>query len=252
MARRRPNQGPKALVKTHPLAIRWFHWLNFPILATMVWSGLMIHWASSDGFIRVFGRQATPDWLFHPVAPSWWPSWMPLYTENGHRLLWDLQGRLAEGMAWHFFFMWLFLINGALYVAFLLLSGEWRALNPTKKSLKRSILVALHDLRLAKKPDQDGNYNDAQRIAYSGVIVLAVVMLVSGFAIYKPTQAYWLDALFGGYLNARWFHFWTTALLCLFFLVHVGQVVRTGWNNFRGMITGYSLEPKAVPEEVVE
>jgi len=32
--------------KKHPLAIRWFHWINFPVLAIMIWSGMLIYWAN--------------------------------------------------------------------------------------------------------------------------------------------------------------------------------------------------------------
>src|ERR1700712_4719529 len=36
------------LEKKHPLAIRWMHWINFPVLFTMMWSGLLIYWNDSD------------------------------------------------------------------------------------------------------------------------------------------------------------------------------------------------------------
>ena len=36
------------LDKKHPLAIRWMHWINFPVLFTMIWSGLLIYWNDSD------------------------------------------------------------------------------------------------------------------------------------------------------------------------------------------------------------
>ena len=36
----------KRLAKKHPLAISWFHWLNFPLLMVMIWSGLLIYWAN--------------------------------------------------------------------------------------------------------------------------------------------------------------------------------------------------------------
>jgi hypothetical protein len=36
----------KRLVKKHPLAIRWFHWVNFPVLTLMIWSGFLIYWAN--------------------------------------------------------------------------------------------------------------------------------------------------------------------------------------------------------------
>ena len=32
----------------HPIAIRWMHWVNFPVLFTMIWSGLLIYWNDSD------------------------------------------------------------------------------------------------------------------------------------------------------------------------------------------------------------
>ncbi|HWZ01112.1 MAG TPA: hypothetical protein VNX17_08540, partial [Edaphobacter sp.] len=32
----------------HSLAIRWMHWINFPLLAVMIYSGLLIYWADSQ------------------------------------------------------------------------------------------------------------------------------------------------------------------------------------------------------------
>ena len=46
---------------------------------------------------------------------------------------------------------------------------------------------------------------------------------------------------------ARLEHFWLTIAFCAFFLVHVGQVVLAGWNNFRSMVSGYELRPAAEP-----
>jgi hypothetical protein len=34
------------LEKKHPLAVRWFHWINVPLLFLMLWSGLLIYWAN--------------------------------------------------------------------------------------------------------------------------------------------------------------------------------------------------------------
>jgi hypothetical protein len=52
----------------------------------------------------------------------------------------------------------------------------------------------------------------------------------------------------GGYETARWLHFWLTIGFCLFFLVHVIQVLRSGWNNLRSMITGAQIIPIAQPD----
>ena len=38
----------KQLEKKHTLAVRWLHWVNFPLLAMMIWSGLLIYWAWSN------------------------------------------------------------------------------------------------------------------------------------------------------------------------------------------------------------
>ncbi len=66
--------------------------------------------------------------------------------------------------------------------------------------------------------------------------------LLTGLAIYKPTQTHWLTTLCGGYEMARWLHFWLMMAFCGFFLVHVLQVILAGWNNFRSMISGYELQ----------
>src|SRR5262249_29479238 len=74
-------------------------------------------------------------------------------------------------------------------------------------------------------------------------ILMAAGSLLTGLAIYKPTQLHVLTALLGGYEMARWFHFWLTMAYVGFFLVHVAQVIRAGWNNFRAMIIGYQILP---------
>jgi thiosulfate reductase cytochrome b subunit len=64
----------------------------------------------------------------------------------------------------------------------------------------------------------------------------------------KPTQAHWLTTLLGGYEMARWEHFWLTIGFCEFFPLHVFQVIKTGWNNFRGMVSGMEIWPAdAIP-----
>ncbi len=65
--------------------------------------------------------------------------------------------------------------------------------------------------------------------------------LLTGLAIYKPIQFSWLAWLFGGYEWSRWVHFWLTMGYLIFFVVHVAQVIRTGWGNFQAMITGRTI-----------
>ena len=213
----------KQLEKKHRLAVRWLHWINFPLLTMMIWSGMLIYWANAAYGIRIFGYE-----LFH-FFPAWFNETL------------GIPQRLAEGISLHFFFMWLFAINGVIYVIYVIASGEWRAILPVPGSFKRALLVTLHDLHIVKKLPPQGKYNDAQRIAYTSVIFMGAGSLITGLAIYKPLQLAWLTMLLGGYDWARWLHFWLTISLVLFFLVHVFQVIVAGWSNFRSMVTGYEV-----------
>jgi thiosulfate reductase cytochrome b subunit len=141
--------------------------------------------------------------------------------------------------------MWLFAINGILYVSYLLISGEWRLLVPERRSVRDAIQVTLVDLHLRKGLPPQKKYNGAQRIAYSVVILMGLGSLVTGLSIYKPTQVHWVTTLLGGYEMARWERFWLTMGFCAFFVVHVAQVVLAGWNNFRSMVSGYEIVPAA-------
>jgi thiosulfate reductase cytochrome b subunit len=87
-----------------------------------------------------------------------------------------------------------------------------------------------------------GKYNAAQRIAYTAIIVMGIGSILTGLAIYKPVQLNWLCAILGGYKFARILHFALTIGYVLFFLVHILQVIRAGWNNFRAMITGFEVK----------
>ncbi len=126
-------------------------------------------------------------------------------------------------------------------MVYTIVSGEWRALLPIPSSLKRAPLVALYDAHIIKEKPAQGKYNDAQRIAYTGVILMGAGSILTGLAIYKPLQLAWLTAVFGGYQWARWIHFWLTIGFVAFFGVHVFQVVLAGWSNFRSMITGSEI-----------
>jgi len=223
----------KRLEKKHLLAVRWLHWLNFPLLTMMIWSGILIYWANAIYGFKIFGYE-----LFH-----FFPPWF--YDQLG------VPFRLAEGISLHFFFMWFFTVNGIAYVLYTLISGEWRALVPLPGSFKRAALVTLHDLHIVKKLPPQGKYNDAQRIAYTGIILMGVGSVITGLAIYKPAQLGWLTTLLGGYEWARWEHFWLMVLYVLFFLVHIFQVILAGWNNFRSMITGYAVvNAEGTPTEI--
>jgi thiosulfate reductase cytochrome b subunit len=147
-------------------------------------------------------------------------------------------------MAYHFCFMWFFAINGLLYILYTFVSGEWRYLLPNRHTPREAWHVVLHDLGLRKGPLPRAKFNGAQRLAYTGVILMGAGSLVTGLAIYKPTQLAWLVNVLGGYQWARAEHFALMVGYVLFFFIHITQVLRAGWTNFRAMVTGYELVPK--------
>src|SRR5438270_4628937 len=99
-------QRAHTLNKKHPLAIRWFHWINFPILAIMIWSGLLIYWANDIYAIKIAGK---------PI--------IKFFPESCYNAF-SIPLGLEEGMAFHLLFMWIFAIKGLLYVLYTVFSGH--------------------------------------------------------------------------------------------------------------------------------
>jgi len=213
----------KKIQKKHSLALRWFHWINFPVLALMIWSGTLIYWAYDPYAIKIVNFT-----LFK------------FYPESFYKSL-GIPFRLAEGMSWHFALMWIFTINGILYFLYTMISGEWKLLIPNKHSFKEAWNVVLHDIGFRKDTLPLRKFNGAQQIAYTTVILMGFGSLISGLAIYKPIQFSWLSWLLGGYKNARIIHFGLTIGYVFFFMIHIAQVIRAGWNNFRAMVAGFEV-----------
>lgn len=213
--------------------MRWTHWVNFPIMGIMIWSGLLIYWANDEYGITLFGHQ-----ILH-FFPDWFYAWL------------KVPKRLAEGMAFHFLFMWFFALNGVLYITYTFVSGQWRALMPGRNSLGEAWKVILNDLHIRHTALPPDKYNAAQRIVYSGVIIMGILSVFTGLAIYKPVQLSGLTWAFGGYHMARIWHFVLTLGYLLFFIVHIVQVTIAGWNNFRSVVAGFEvieINDKSVPE----
>lgn len=233
-----PSTPTLQIVEKHPAAHRWMHWINFPVLFAMIWSGFIIYYAdSSTGYTnehqvyRVgFGSftlfRLFPPWLNH------------LFRFDSHE---------ARGLALHAFFMWIFFINGLAYVLFLLLSGQWRTILPDRQSFAKLPSTLRSNLIGHHPPPPGHKYNAAQRLAYTLVLIMGAGSTLTGIAIWKPTTLHVLTSLLGGYQTARWLHFWLTIGFCLFFAVHVAQVLRAGWNNLRSMITGAEIVAVSTP-----
>jgi len=203
MDARRAGKGD--WVKVHPLVVRVTHWINALAVLIMITSGWQIYNASP-----LFGF-SFPDVL-------------------------TLGGWLAGALQWHFAALWLFVVNGAIYVAYGILSGHFR-----RKLLPISPVALLHDVREAMRgrlAHQDLSvYNAAQRAAYVALILALTLLVASGLAIWKPVQLYWLALPMGDYEGARLLHFFAMAAVALIVLVHVMMVILVP-RTFPTMLTG--------------
>jgi thiosulfate reductase cytochrome b subunit len=198
------------------------------------------------GITRIFGTTLRTTGLFGAsrdedgtLAERGFPSWLTIPGDQ----------YLAMGRRWHFFFAWLFVINGLLYVAYSVASHHLsRDLAPTRmdwRSIGRSILDHLR----FKHPQGEASkhYNVLQKLTYMAVIFGVVPFLIlMGLAMSPRMDSLlpgWID-LVGGRQSARTLHFLAASLLVLFALIHVFEVIISGlWNNVRSMITGrYEVE----------
>ena len=162
---------------------------------------------------------------------------------------------LSMGRHWHFFFAWLFVVNGVAYVLYALFSGHLkRDLLPTRAEL-RCIGASIVDHLRFKHPTgaAAARYNVLQNLAYLVVIFgLLPLVIVAGMAMSPRLDAVfpgWIELL-GGRQSARTLHFLAATGLLLFVLVHLFEVLVNGaWNQIRSMVTGwYALPPEKEPK----
>ena len=197
--------GPDEWVRIHPLVVRVSHWVNVVAVVIMVMSG----------------------WRIYNAAPVF-DFYLPKSITLG--------GWLGGAIQWHFAAMWLFALNGLVYLAYGLASGHFRRkLLPIKPgAVLRDVLGALR----GKLAHEDLSvYNAAQRAAYVSLIAALVVLVLSGLAIWKPVQLYWLAWLMGDFDNARVVHFFAMAAVAGIVAVHVAMVVLVP-RTLPTMITG--------------
>jgi thiosulfate reductase cytochrome b subunit len=210
----------RPLVKRHHGIVRLAHWLNAIVLVGMIASGLQIYGAFSH-----FGPRGEP--YPNPFDGHSLPAWS------------RLGGWLAGGLNWHFALAWPFVITGVVYLGFLAWTGEWRALLFRPRDVGPAIQMQLYYLRLRRTHPPQGKHNALQKGAYTLIVVLGALSVLTGFAIYKPVQLAWLTALFGGYELARYWHFWAVWIFVGFTLLHVALVFLVDPASLRAMITGW-------------
>ena len=192
-----PATTPVAHTKTthaasrlHPLPLRIMHWINAIAIFIMIGSGWKIY---NDDVI--FGFLHFPDSL---VIGKW----------------------AQYGLQWHFFGMWIFVLNGLAYLSYGVMTGRFRRkLFPISM---REILTTVGDaLRFHLSHDDLTHYNAVQKILYLGVMLIGICIVISGLALWKPVQFSELADLFGSFQTIRLVHFLCMAAIVAFILVHV-------------------------------
>lgn len=219
-------QDPR-VVQRHSAVVRVTHWINVICVFTLILSGIQIlnahpalYWGSQSHF-------ADP-WLRFPAGLPGWPK-LPGARD------------LAGGRNLHFFFAWLFVINGVIYLLNGFIARHFaRDLTPTRAELANIVDVAKEHAKLHFPHER--RYNVIQQLAYLSVIfVLLPLMLITGLTMSPGMNAAlpWLLDLLGGRQSARTLHFISASLIVGFIVVHVVLVLISGvWNNLRSMITG--------------
>ncbi|TCV95658.1 thiosulfate reductase cytochrome b subunit [Luteibacter rhizovicinus] len=266
------------LVYRHRWPVRVMHWINVVCLFVLLGSGLQIfnahpslYWGirsdpgkevlkigaaqQSDGQLR--GITTVGNHAFDTtgvlgasrvgtdVQPRAFPSWATIPGP----------GWLAMGRRWHFFFAWLFVVNGLCYIAWSLASRHLRDdLVPTWRDWRGMGRSIVDHLRFRHPHgDEELRYNVLQRIAYlvtivvfgGGIVLMGLAMSPRMDAVLSP-----LVDLVGGRQSARTIHFVIACGFVAFIVVHVLEVIITGpLNQLRGMITGYYRVKPEKPQE---
>lgn len=266
----------KILIHRHSLAVRLTHWVNVLCLTFLLLSGLQIFMAHPALYWGQYGANNDPSVL--SIGAEQDGNGMRGVTRVGslsftttgvlgvsdvdgvqrartfpHWLTLPSYRDLAAGRRWHFFFAWLLVINGLVYLLYGLFAGHFRRdLLPEGRELTPSHLgheIADHARLRFPKGEAARRYNSLQKLAYLSVIfVLLPLMVATGLTMSPGMDAAlpWLVDLFGGRQSARTLHFVAASLLVAFVVVHLAMVVLSGpFNNLRSMITGrYAITPE--------
>jgi thiosulfate reductase cytochrome b subunit len=176
--------------RLHPLPLRIMHWINAVAIFIMIGSGWKIY---NDDILFSFLR--FPDSI---VIGKW----------------------AQYGLQWHFFGMWIFVLNGSCYFCYGIFTGRFRQkLFPI--SPREVVITVGEALRFRLRHDDLTHYNAVQKVLYLGVMTVGVLIVISGLALWKPVQFSELASLFGSFQNIRLVHFLCMTAIVAFILVHV-------------------------------
>ena len=270
----------REVIYRHSLLVRITHWVNAFCLLVLLMSGLQIFNAHPTLYlgskmdparaVLSLGAVQRPDGSYAgqttigsatfnttgvlglsrgsngELENRGFPSWItiPSYRD------------LATGRRWHFFFAWLFVLNGLAYLLYSWLTGHVRRdLAPSKDEL-RDVPHSIYEHARFHFPkgEEAKHYNVLQKLAYLAVIFgLLPLVVLTGLTMSPGMDSVFpvLLDVFGGRQSARTIHFLCATGIVLFAAVHIFMVIVSGlWNNLRSMITGrYAIDPPETAHE---
>lgn len=219
-----------AYVLVHPGIVRLTHWINAVAIIIMIGSG----W-------RIYNNV--------PIFPAiQFPLWATLGGDPDLTYARNSDVGFSNALLWHLAGMWLFAVNGLVYLTYAILSGRlFRKLFPIRP---REVAATIADtLRFRLAHDDLTIYNAVQKLLYLGVIAAMILAAISGLSLWKPVQFQVLITLFQSFQGARLVHFLCMSAIALFLVVHVTLAVLVP-RTLLAMITGraraasrLSLEP---------
>ncbi len=269
-----PARPARRKIYRHGVIVRITHWINAACFVFLLLSGLQIfnahphlYWGDAStfdqnnqptdtllsigtvlnaegerrGIVRLFNGGIDIDTTGFLGASQYngelaaraFPTWLTLPSRQD----------LAAGRLWHFFFAWIFVINGIVYVAYGLAGRHfWRDLVPSRDQWRTFGRTVWEHVRFRFPHGEEATrYNILQKLAYLVAVLALIVMVLTGLSMSPGLNAAvpWLPEMFGGRQSARTFHFISASILVLFAFVHIAMVLVSGvWNNLRSMITG--------------
>ena len=224
IAAMKPKPATITVSNEHPWIVRLAHWLNAVALFVLIGSGLRIFLAFPS-----FGPKI-PQQNFIEVPPQL-----------------TVGGWLGGALQWHLTFMWIYIATGLLYLGYQLFSGNYKQVLFLRRDLAGVCPMLRHYFLFGPKPPAREAYNPLQKHAYTTAIILGILSVATGLAIWKPVQFSWLAWMMGGFHLARVWHFAIMWALLAFVFGHLVMVVLHGWNNFVSMFTGWKKDPEYIP-----
>jgi thiosulfate reductase cytochrome b subunit len=257
---------PGRVVARHNVVVRATHWFGALAFFLLVMSGFAIFNASpqldasdyNNPARRVLeiGSVDRPDGTHVGVTQIFGHDFTTThvlgYTDDGQGgeaarafpgwITWPAYQDLAGARVWHFFFGWVMVAAGTLYLIVGLLRRDLSLLIVRPSDVPKMWPMQAYYLKLRKEPPPHGKYNPLQKAGYTVVIfVLCPFIVLTGLALSPGVDAFAgpLTTLLGGRQFARVWHFAATIALLGFTFGHVFLVLSTGFfNNMRSMTLG--------------